>query len=243
MLKFSYIIEQKGNTMATFSVEGISKKYGRNTILNNVSFEANEGDCIGIVGGNGCGKSTLMKILSNAFNPDSGKIFYNNEDVTGNNRLLSRLVGYVPQDNPLFDNLSVKDNLRLRYCDSTHSLKKDIKNGLVSSFGLTKYIHYPVRKLSGGMKKRLSIVCALAKDPKILILDEPGASLDIQCKEDIKTHMKDFIAKGGLIIIVSHEETELSICNHIMLMKDGGLEELPTTDITYLLERLGSDND
>ena len=66
--------------MATFSVEGISKKYGRNTILNNVSFEANEGDCIGIVGGNGCGKSTLVKILSNAFNPDSGKIFYNNED-------------------------------------------------------------------------------------------------------------------------------------------------------------------
>lgn len=227
----------------TYSVKNISKKYGKKSILSDISFEATKGDCIGIVGNNGCGKSTLLKILSGVLKPDSGEIEYNDTNMLEQRDFISGTVGYVPQDNPLFNTLSVKDNLKLWYSDSSRSLSEDIDSGLIKEFGLTEYLKYPVKKLSGGMKKRLSIVCTLAKDPEILILDEPGASLDIRCKNDIKRYMKKFTGNGGIIIIVSHEETELNACNKIYLMENGVLSPLNTGTIDELLERLNRNND
>jgi ABC-type multidrug transport system ATPase subunit len=98
---------------------------------------------------------------------------------------------------------------------------------------------YPVEKLSGGMKKRLSIACALAKDPPILILDEPGASLDIVCKEDIKNYLKSYLKNGGTVIITSHEEAELDLCNRMYLLQNGVLTELPNKPVGHaLMERM-----
>lgn len=225
--------------MSFIEINNITKKYGKRQILNGISFNAEPGDCIGIVGMNGCGKSTFLKVLAGVHKPNSGTLTYNKVNPFTVHNAFSDYTGYVPQENPLFDNLTVRDNLKLWYCDSTHNLKEDLKSGIPHKFGIDKYLNYTVKHLSGGMRKRLSIACSVAKDPKILILDEPGASLDIVCKNDIRDYMFEFTHNGGIIIIASHEETELSACSRLYIMKNGSLNDLPLySDISSIMERL-----
>lgn len=225
--------------MSLIEVNSITKKYGKKSVLKDISFSAESGECVGIAGANGCGKSTLLKILQGSLKPDSGSIMYNGNDPLANQKYFPHYIGYVPQDNPLFANLTVLDNLKLWYCDSTHDLKKDINNGIIAEFKINTFLKEKVANLSGGMKKRLSIVCALAKDPAILIMDEPGASLDIVAKNDIVNYIKKYTAKGGTVIISSHEECELAVCTKMFLMKDGVLEDLGNNhSLSYIMERM-----
>lgn len=212
---------------AMIAVENIVKKYGKRCILNGVSFQVAAGECVGIVGANGCGKSTLLGILSGSHRPTAGSLCYGGEDPQKNKKLFSTMIGYVPQENPLMPQLSVLDNLKFWYCGSGRDLKQDLVNGAPAAFGLTDYAAMRVDKLSGGMKKRLSIACALVNHPPVLILDEPGASLDIVCKADIKNYLKQYLSGGGTVIITSHEEAELSLCSRMLLLKNGMLNELP----------------
>lgn len=208
-------------------VDNIHKRYFNKKILKGVSFYANIGECVGIVGANGCGKSTLLNILSGSLAPNKGSIYYNGENPLKDPSVFSDYIGFIPQENPLLNHLSVYDNLKFWYCDSKRNLDADLEFGLPHEFGLTKYIKYDVDKLSGGMKKRLSIACALAKDPEIIIMDEPGASLDIVCKEDIKNYLSTYLARNGTIIITSHEISELSLCDRMYHLHSGILTPIP----------------
>ena len=212
--------------MSLIEVKSVAKKYGRHEVLKDVSFYANTGECVGIVGANGCGKSTLLKILSGSIKPDSGRLVYDGADPLKNVKIFERLVGYVPQENPLMTQLSVMDNLKFWYCDSSRSLKNDLINGAPAMLGISVYADKRVDRLSGGQKKRLSIACALAKQPDVLIMDEPGASLDIVCKEDIKNYLKRYMQSGGTVILTSHEQTELELCSRMYLLKNGTMHEL-----------------
>ena len=137
------------------------------------------------------------------------------------------MVGYVPQENPLIDRLSVMDNLSLWYADKT-ALKEALSSGLPAEFGLDKLAKRPVFALSGGMKKRLSIACALAAKPRILILDEPTAALDLVCKADIRAYLTRYLTAGGLVILTTHEEPEMELCSRAYLLHGGCLEPLQT---------------
>lgn len=212
--------------MSLIEVKSVAKKYGRHEVLKDVSFYANTGECVGIVGANGCGKSTLLKILSGSIKPDSGSLVYDGADPLKNVKIFERLIGYVPQENPLMTQLSVMDNLKFWYCDSSRSLKNDLINGAPAMLGISAYADKRVDRLSGGQKKRLSIACALAKQPAVLIMDEPGASLDIVCKEDIKNYLKRYMQSGGTVILTSHEQTELELCSRMYLLKNGIMHEL-----------------
>lgn len=212
--------------MEILKIENITKKYSDRTILDNVSFSACKGTCIAVAGANGCGKSTLLGIIAGARKPSSGDIYIDGKCITHSGHDFAQNIGYVPQENPLFTGLSVYDNLRFWYCDTGRNLKEDFKNGLAAALGLTPYKNYTVEKLSGGMKKRLSIACALAKNPPIIILDEPTASLDIICKEDIKNYLLEFKKNGGTIIITSHEDSDLSIADTMYIIKNGSLIHL-----------------
>ncbi len=213
--------------MPMIEISGLSKKFGRTAVLDNLSLTVEPATCVGIVGANGCGKSTLLSIIAGVLPHDSGEVKCNGA------------IGYIPQNNPLFDNLTVYDNLRLYYCDSRRNLKEDIHNGIIAEFGVDRYLRKTVRKLSGGMKKRLSIVCALSKDPDILVMDEPGASLDIICKEDICQYMDRYRRQGKTIIIASHEEGELKMCTDMYLMNSGRLTALsPLPSAKELMERM-----
>lgn len=211
-------------------VKNIQKKYGKHHVLKDINFEAVKGECIGFVGANGCGKSTLLGIIGGTLKSSGGTISVYEGNAT---------IGYVPQDNPLLQGLTVKDNLRFWYCDSGKNLKEDLISGIPALFGLTKYSNFPVEKLSGGMKKRLSIACALANDPSILILDEPGASLDMLSKSDIIDYLRKYLSKGNIVLLASHEEVELALCNRIYLIESGTLSEIPPSfDKKMLIERM-----
>lgn len=219
--------------------ENITKKYGAKIILENISFCVESGSFVAIAGTNGCGKTTLLNILSGASAATSGTIYINGTKAPHKGSFYKQNIGYVPQDNPLFHNLTVQDNLRFWYCDSGRNLRDDLKNGLAASFGLTSYARYPVSKLSGGLKRRLAIVCALAQNPPILILDEPTAALDLVCKNEIHQYLLEYKKQGGTVILTSHEDAELGIADTMYLLKDKTLNKLerPLTGAS-LLERL-----
>lgn len=225
--------------MSDLSINGIKKSYGRNQILKDICLEVNSGEIVAILGANGCGKSTLLKIIAGCLKCDEGSICYFDEDAIKNKNVFMKFAGYVPQDNSLMDEMSVMDNLKFWYCDSKRNLNEDFEKGMLNSFGLWNYRKMPVKKLSGGMKKRLGIACAIAKEPKVLILDEPGAALDLVCKEEIKKFLLSFKENGGIVVMTSHELAEFEICDKWYVIDEGKLIEISkTNDISKIIERM-----
>lgn len=209
-------------------VSNIQLNYGKKQVLHQVTFQAVQGECIGILGTNGCGKSTLLKILAGVLVPTAGTVLYHGEDACQKPKLFTRYAGYVPQDNPLIEELTVQDNLKLWYTNSPSNLQAELKEGVLHMLGLHTVLKSKVNTLSGGMKKRLSIGCALANRPSVLILDEPTASLDLPCKEDIRSYLKKYLQNNGTVIITTHEEPDLEICNRLLILKNGVLEPIPS---------------
>lgn len=213
------------------TVVDITSSYGRKQILKGASFTALRGECIGIVGANGCGKSTLMSVLAGTLKPKTGQVFYYGREAwnnTGagrmrsNQEVIRKMTGYVPQENPLIPELTVYDNLRLWYPDK-QQLKQELAQGFLSILGINEFCTKQVSKLSGGMKKRVSIGIAMAGMPPVLLLDEPSAALDLVCKEDIRQYLKIYLEHKGTVVITTHEESELALCNKLYVMRDGRL--------------------
>ena len=217
------------------SVEHISFSYRKKEVLRDVSFTAKEGDFIGIIGKNGCGKSTLLSVLSGVKRPAGGTVSYGDVSLFSGTAHPADLIGYVPQLNPLLPELSVRDNLTL-WKRNTVSTDTD-STSLYQQLGLTDYLRTPVAKLSEGLKKRVSIASVLQNNPKILILDEPSAALDLPCKEVIHEQLRSFAANGGIVLFTSHEEAEFSLCTTLYILKDGTLLQAPgTSDLHALIQ-------
>jgi ABC-type multidrug transport system ATPase subunit len=138
------------------------------------------------------------------------------------------MTGYVPQENPLIPELTVYDNLRLWYPDKKQ-LQQELAQGFLSLLGIAEYLTKTVNKLSGGMKKRVSIGIAMAGLPPVLLLDEPSAALDLICKEDIRKYLKAYLKRKGTVVLTTHEESELDLCDKLYVLKDGKLFEIDRT--------------
>lgn len=214
--------------MTMLEVSDIYKSYGRQEILKGISFKVNPGECVGLVGYNGCGKTTLLSILAGARKADRGSIRYNGREAMGHPGVFAQEVAYVPQENPLMEELTVRDNLLLWYRGSREAMEKDLSEGTGSMLGVDKILKRTVGRLSGGMKKRVSIACALSNHAPVLIMDEPGAALDLECKEIIKEHLREYMKAGGSVMITSHELEELSLCTSLCALKEGQLIPIVT---------------
>lgn len=201
-------------------INNISKHYGKKLILKDISIKADPGMCIGILGENGCGKSTFLSILARTVRSEGGSFLFGEEDLLMNHRLHSRTVGYVPQGIPLLEELSAMDNLRLWY-PSRRTIKNELESGLLAILGIQDFLHVPVSHMSGGMKKRLSIGCAVAGHPKILLLDEPSSALDLICKERVGNYLKEFKSMGGIVFLTTHDIQELPLCDDLYILKQG----------------------
>lgn len=199
----------------------VKKNYGKKQVLKDISFSASQGECIGILGANGSGKSTLLNILAGV-QKGEGNFSYKDADLFKNTKIRSRVVGYVPQGTPLLEELSARDNLRLWYDEE--QMNQSLKNGVLAMLGIGDFIKVPVYKMSGGMKKRLSIGCAVAHKPEILLLDEPSAALDLVCKERISNYLLDFKRQGGIVVLATHDVQEIPLCDKLYILKDGVLE-------------------
>ena len=217
-------------------IENICKKYGKKKILNGVSFSVSDGECIGILGGNGCGKSTLLSILAGVRKSGGGRFLADETDLFSDKKKRSELVGYVPQGTPLLEELTALDNLRLWY--SHKDMKEELSSGTLKMLGIDEFLKVPVRKMSGGMKKRLSIGCSVARKPHVLLLDEPTAALDLICKEQIREYLLRHKENGGIILLTTHDERELEICDKLYVIKNGILEQVEYSgDIKALKEK------
>lgn len=202
-------------------LSGIQKAYRRKVVLESVSLTAKEGSCVGILGGNGCGKSTLLSILAGVQKADGGSFLCDGEDLLQNTERRKSLLGYVPQGNPLIEELNAWDNLRMWY--DRRTLKRELDQGVLAILGIDGFLKVPVHKMSGGMKKRLSIGCAVAGKPKILLLDEPSAALDLVCKEKIYNYFETYKNEGGILLLATHDLQELALCDQCYILKKGKL--------------------
>lgn len=204
------------------AISGIQKKYGKKQVLKDISFQTESGKCIGIVGGNGCGKSTLFSILAGVNCGNGGSFFCDGNNLLKMTALRTKLVGYVPQGTPLIEELNAYDNLLLWYDAKT--IQQELSSGVLGMLGIESFLKIPVCKMSGGMKKRLAIGCAVAHKPRILLLDEPSAALDLVCKERIYNYLRDYKKQGNTIFLATHDVQELELCDEIYIMKEGVLE-------------------
>ena len=168
----------------------ISFSYGRKKILENFSVTVRPGECVVLAGSNGSGKSTALSIMASVLRPDTGTMQVNGS------------VGFAPQGTALFEDMTVLDNLRffagLKKCHVPEKLP----------FGVAKYLKTRVSKLSGGMKKQVSIACALLGDPQVLLLDEPCAALDIEYRRELTELILEKKNNGCAIVYVGHEPQE-----------------------------------
>lgn len=217
-------------------IKNIRKSYGRKEVLKDITFKAEGGECVGILGGNGCGKSTLLSILGGVRRPSDGSFIIDGEDMLRNHKMRSSTVGYLPQGTPLLEELSAYDNLRLWYDKA--ALENELSEGKLHMLGIDSFLKVPVHKMSGGMKKRLSIGCAVAHTPKLLLLDEPSSALDLICKENIRDFIISHKQSGGTVFLTTHDERELTLCDRLYIIK-GGIS-VPTEftgDIGALVEK------
>ena len=190
-------------------VTQIRKSYGKKKVLSDITFQVKPGECVAIAGKNGCGKSTLMQIMAGILKPDGGELCYFGKKAAYKSSTFRRFCGYVPQENPLMEELTVQDNLKLW---------EDL-------------LQTEVSKLSGGMKRRLSIACALVENPPFLLMDEPTTALDLYYKESIHQWMKTYQQKNGIILMTTHDESEIRNADRCLFMDEGKVQELDAEDI------------
>ncbi len=199
-------------------VENVSVQYGNKRILQDINLEIEAGKRVAIIGRNGTGKSTLLQIMAGIITPLEGTISYFGENVTSKRKRFSHYCGYVSQDNPLLEELSVLDNLRL--WNGGFRLEQ---TEILSMNGLSEMEGERVSTLSGGMKRRLTIACAMLHMPPVMLMDEPTTALDIYYKEQIWEWMDQYQKRNGTIVMVTHDRQEMEQCDKIYEVKNKGI--------------------
>ena len=209
----------------SLEIKKISKKYGDQDALIDVSFSLKKGDIVGFLGPNGAGKTTLMKIITSIIKPDSGDITINGYDTQKNEISTKRKIGYLAENNPLY-----KDMLVTEYLDFIASLyeienKKDKVKEIIKKTGLESEIKKKIEELSKGYKQRVGIAAALVHDPNVLILDEPTTGLDPNQLIEIRKLIQE-IGQEKIVLLSTHILQEIpKICNHIIIINKGRIVE------------------
>ena len=205
-----------------YQISNGAVSFGDDVILHSINFEIRNTEKIAIVGRNGCGKSTLLNILAGIYKPAAGSLFFDEKPGTPEN--IRKFTAYVPQNSNLYEELSVWDNLLFWYPDK-RSLQNAMKEGILQSLGIEEFLHKRVSHLSGGMKKKVSIACAMAQNAPVLLLDEPGTALDMASKQELRAYLRKYKSQGGCIILATHEEADLELCDKIYSIRNGKMEQ------------------
>jgi lipopolysaccharide export system ATP-binding protein len=206
--------------------ENLVKRYRKRTVVDHVSYEVNQGECVGLLGPNGAGKTTSFYMTVGIVKPDEGRVMLGNEDITTMPmyRRAQRGIGYLPQEASVFRTLSVEDNIRAVLEMTTLNKKEQAEKleSLLEEFGLIRVRHNMGNVLSGGERRRCEIARAIAVNPKFILLDEPFAGVDPIAVEDIQQIVAKLKHRNIGILITDHNVHEtLSIVDRAYLLFEG----------------------
>lgn len=200
-------------------VENISKNYGDQKALDNISFSIKKGEIVGFLGPNGAGKSTLMKILTTYLKADSGSAIVNDFNVVSEQKNVQKSVGYLPEHNPLYLDLYVREYLRFNA--DVYGVTKTRIEEVIELTGLTSESHKKIGALSKGYRQRVGLATALLHQPDVLILDEPTTGLDPNQLVEIRDLIKN-IGKDKTVFLSTHIMQEVeAICDRVIIIDKG----------------------
>lgn len=200
-------------------IKNISKKFGKLEVLKNVSVSCSSGQCIALIGPNGCGKTTLIKSVLGMVIPDSGSMEFNQKSIFGD-YLYREKIGYMPQIGRYPDTMTIGEIIEM--VKKIRNSKDNLDEDLFRDFEIEKMLNKQMRTLSGGTTQKISAVLAFMFNPDVLILDEPTAGLDPLAAEVLKEKIIKEKGKGKLILITSHLLSELDdLISEIIFMQEG----------------------
>ena len=210
----------------SISISNLSKKYGKQTVLNSIGFEIGEGEIVGFLGPNGAGKTTTFYMIVGLVHPNAGNIYLDDIDITNEPvyRRAQRGIGYLAQEASVFRNLSVEDNIKgvLEMTAFSKEYQRDKVESLINEFGLQKIRKSLGIQLSGGERRRTEIARALALDPKFILLDEPFAGLFPEMIEIIKGILREEKENGTAIILIEHDMSIIKeLCDYVYVLDSG----------------------
>lgn len=205
----------------SIEVKGITKKYGSQVALNNISFSVKRGEIVGFLGPNGAGKSTLMKILTTYISSDTGSAWVGGNDIVKDSDKVQFITGYLPEHNPLYLDMYVREYLAFNA--SVYKVKKSRVEEVIQLTGLTPESHKKIGQLSKGYRQRVGLANALLHNPEVLILDEPTTGLDPNQLVEIRQLIKN-IGKDKTVFLSTHIMQEVeAICDRVIIINKGNI--------------------
>lgn len=203
----------------SIEVRNLSKSYGTQKALDNITFSVKKGEIVGFLGPNGAGKSTLMKILTTYINADEGSAAVNGFDVNSNQKAVQLSIGYLPEHNPLYLDLYVREYLAFNA--DIYKVSKSRINEVIELTGLTSESHKKIGQLSKGYRQRVGLANALLHNPDVLILDEPTTGLDPNQLVEIRNVIRN-VGKDKTVFLSTHVMQEVeAICDRVIIINNG----------------------
>jgi len=204
-------------------IQNLTLNYGHQKALDGISFEVNEGEIVGFLGPNGAGKTTTLKVITCFLPPTSGKVLVNDFDVAYEENRIKRLIGYLPEHNPLYHDLYVREYLSFvgRLYDLKGKQLKTRINEIISLTGLSKEQNKKIGELSKGYKQRVGLAQALIHDPDVLVLDEPTTGLDPNQIAEVRQLIKNISATKTVILSTHIMQEVKAICDRVIIIHEG----------------------
>jgi len=203
----------------SIEVSSVSKLYDSQPALNNISFSVDKGSIVGFLGPNGAGKSTMMKILTGYIKPSEGSVLVNGINVLENPIEAQKSIGYLPENNPLYAEMYVKEYLQFQV--SIYKIAKENITAIIDKVGLTPEVHKKIGQLSKGYQQRVGLAAALLHNPTVLILDEPTTGLDPNQLVSIRALIKE-VGKDKTVLFSTHIMQEVeAVCDRVIIVKKG----------------------
>lgn len=216
----------------TISIQDLTKKYDGKSVVDHVTFSIKEGELFGLLGVNGAGKTTIIKMLCGLTKPSSGNVTILDHDLHNNMEQIKKVIAISPQETAIAPNLTVRENLEL--FAGIHGFSKEetkVKtNKIMDVFSLHPYEKQKSKKLSGGWQRKLSIALALITEPQILFLDEPTLGLDILARRELWNLIEQLKESTTIVLTTHYLEEARSLCDRICVMKDGQVKAIGTVN-------------